>query len=212
MAERRGHSYIKAMKSAKSLVFVSVLFLLANYAAAQAPYLFNMTFRGAVYQTNTTGQVVATPITETNLLLAAAQAGGTSDISQMALVYHIYGDVNHGDTIEVWNTSTRAQLTTLFGLYFADNYPDSTLGRSAITNSPGTQWRRVDYIYMFGNTALTYPNSHSMGASFTTKRFIGDASGNAHATINGDMEWIVNPYQGAGTRVCRGNFTTTKPF
>ncbi len=86
------------------------------------------------------------------------------------------------------------------------------MGRSAITNNVATQQRRLDYIYMFGNTDYTYPNSHSMGASFTTKRFIGDANGNVHATINGDMEWIVNPNNNAGTKVCAGSFTTTTPF
>jgi hypothetical protein len=179
---------------------------------AQAPYLFNLTFRGAVYQTNTSGQVIGTPLTETNLLLAAAQAGGTSDISSMALVYHIMGDTSHGDTIEVWDKNTRAPLTTLFGLYFADNWPDPNLGRSAITNNIGTQMRRLDYIYMFGNTEFTYPNSHSMGASFTTKRFIRDGVGNVHATINGEMQWTVNPWNAAGTKICVGTFTTTRPF
>jgi hypothetical protein len=177
--------------------------------SAQAPYLFRVTFRGAVYETNGSGQVISTPITETNLLLAAAEAGGTTDISGMALTYHILGDPNHGDTIEVDSTSTHQTLTTMFGLYFGD---DPTLGRSALTNSAASEIRRVDYVYTFDYTALTYPNSHSMGSSFTTKRFLTDTNGNVHTTIDGQMQWIVNPQNGAGTKVCVGHFTTTMPF
>ncbi len=200
------------MNTGKSLLVVFGFLCAGGIgASAQTPYLYHMTFRGTVYQTNTVGQVVATPLTDTNLVLAAAQAGGTSDISHMALIYHIWGDTGHGDTIEIWDTGTRAPLTTLFGLYFADNYPQD-LGRSALTNSVFTQVRRLDYVYMFGNTDYTYPNSHSMGASFTSKRFMADANGNGHATINGDMQWIVNPWNNAGTKICVGTFTTTKPF
>jgi len=130
----------------------------------------------------------------------------------MALVYHILGDTGHGDTIEVWNKNSRSFLTTMFGLYFADNFPDTTLGRSAITNSVGTQHLRLDYVYMFNGTELTYPNGHSMGACFTTKRFFADLNGNVHSTINGEMEWIVNPINPAGTKIITGSFTTTKPF
>jgi hypothetical protein len=51
-----------------------------------------------------------------------------------------------------------------------------------------------------------------MGASFTTKRFITDAAGNMHATINGEMQWIVNPSGNAGTKVCTGKFSTGRPL
>jgi hypothetical protein len=199
------------MKPPRGLAILILALLLASASVqAQAP-LFNMTFRGTLYQTNGVGQVVTTAISETNLLLAAALAGGTSDISQMALVYHIMGDTGHGDTIEVWNKSSRQFLTTMFGLYFADNFPDN-LGRTALTNNVGTQQRRVDYVYMFNLTDLTYPNSHSMGASFTTKRFSKDLSGNVHTSINGEMQWIVNPNGGAGTKIINGSFTTKTPF
>ncbi len=181
---------------------------------AQTPYLFNLTFRGTVYQTNGLGQVTSTPITQNDLLLAAAHAGGTSDISYMALVYHVLGDSNFGDTIEVWNKNTRVPLTTMFGLYFGDDTNLQTpLGRTALTNNVATQQRRLDYVYMFNSpTELTYPNSHSMGASFTTRRLMGDSNGHGHATFNGQMQWIVNPYNGAGTKVCTGSWTTTTPF
>jgi len=80
-----------------------------------------------------------------------------------------------------------------------------TLGRTALTNSAASEVRRVDYIY-------TSQNSHSMGASFTTKRFITDKTGAVHTTIDGQMEWIVNPVGNSNTKVCTATFTTTKPF
>ena len=181
------------------------------HAQGSAPYLFHMTFRGTCYQTNANAQFVSTPITEKDLLLAAAQAGGSSDISTMALVYHVMGSTTYGDTIEILDVNTHQILATLFGLFFGD---DASLGRSANTNSTLTEVRREDYIYMFDNTTYTYQNSggHSMGASFTTKRFLGDAQANVHTTIDGEMQWIVNPLSGAGTKVIKGTFTTTRPF
>jgi hypothetical protein len=161
-----------------------------------------MTIRGACYQTNAAGNIVASPITETTLLEQAAQAGGV-DPKTLALVYHVQGS-SFGDTIDVVNASSGAVATTLYGLFFGDDSVQ-LLGRTALTNSPGNEVRRLDYIY-------TSQNSHSMGASFTTKRFLTDAKGNVHTTINGRMEWIVNPTGANGTQVCIANFTTTRPF
>jgi len=79
------------------------------------------------------------------------------------------------------------------------------LGRTALTNSPGTEVRRLDYIY-------TSQSSHSLGACFTTKRFQTDGKGNVRATFNGQMQWVVNPVGSAGTKLYTGNFTTTRPF
>ena len=203
---------MKAMNTARLAGMIAALCALtALKAPAQsAPYLFWMTFRGTCYQTNTARQVVATPITEKDLLLAAAQAAGSSDISSMALVYHIAGG-NLGDTIEIFDTNTHQQLATLFGLYFGD---DASLFRTALTNSVGTEMRRVDYFYGFDNTIYTYPNQggHSMGSSFTTKRFLGDGRGNVHTTIDGIAQWVVAPFQGSGSRLVTGTFTTNKPF
>jgi len=195
------------MNSVKLLTTLAACLALSQLSKAQSPYLFHVTFRGTAYQTNG-DQVVATPITETNLLLAAAQAGGSSDISGLALIYHIAGDPDHGDTIEVDSTSNYQTLNTMFGLYFGD---DVTLGRTALTNSSASEIRRLDYVYTFDYTELTYPNSHSMGASFTTKRFLTDTNGNVNTTINGQIEWIVNPNGNEGTKVCVGSFTTTTP-
>jgi len=164
--------------------------------------MFRITLRGTCYQTNTTGTVAATPITDQSLLQDAAAAGGV-DWRTLALVYHIQGS-GFGDTIDVVNASTGAVATTLYGLFFGDN-SNQDLGRTALTNNIGTEVRRLDYIY-------TSQNSHSMGACFTTKRFQGDARGNVRATFDGQMSWIVNPVGAAGTKVCTASFVTTKPF
>src|ERR1700746_1231887 len=160
-------------------------------ASAQSQFLFRITIRGTCYQTNASGNIVASPITETTLVQQAAPAGGVYP-STLALVYHVQGS-SFGDTIDVVNASSGAVATTLYGLFFGDDSVQA-LGRTALTNSIGNQVRRGDYIY-------TSQNSHSMGASFTSKRFLTDTKGNVHTTIEGQMEWIVNPTGNNGTQV-----------
>ena len=114
------------------------------------------------------------------------------------------------------DAATGASYNTVFGLFFADdtipNYP--LLYRMALTNSVNTQVRRMDTVFMSTSTAYTTPNpgGHSMGSCFTSKRFMFDASGHMHTTIDGQIQWSVNPYNGAGTKMCMGSFTTTRPF
>ena len=170
--------------------------------SGQTPYLLKITLRGTCYQTNTTGVVVATPISDQTLLQDAAAAGGV-DWHTLALVYHVKGS-SFGDTIDIVNATNGTVDTTLYGLFFGDNTVQN-LGRTALTNSPGTEVRRLDYIY-------TSQNSHSMGACFTTKRFQSDRNGNVHATFEGQMQWEVNPVGNAGTKVCTASFRTTLPF
>jgi len=194
--------YANRMKTVL-LALPELAFLLSDLSAsAQSPFLFRMTIRGTCYQTNSSGNIVATSLTETTLLQDAAQAGGV-DPKTLALVYHVQGS-SFGDTIDVVDASSGAVATTLYGLFFGDDSVQ-VLGRTALTNTPGTQIRRVDYIY-------TSQNSHSLGASFTTKRFLTDKNGTIHTTIDGEMEWIVNPTANNGTKVCKASFTTTKPF
>src|SRR5262249_32227446 len=165
-------------------------------------HMFRMTFRGTCYQTNTSGVVVATPVTEQTLLQDAAMAGG-ADWHTLALVYHVQGS-SFGDTIDLVDAASGAVDTTLYGLFFGDNTVRD-LGRTALTNSLGTEVRRLDYVY-------TSQNSHSMGACFTTKRFQSDSNGNVRATFNGQMQWVVNPAGNAGTKLYTASFTTTRPF
>ncbi len=177
-----------------------------------AQYLFRVTFRGTVYTTNGNGQVVSSTFTEKDLLQAFA---GNLDPNSLALAYHIQGS-SYGDTLDVVDGTTGYAYNTVFGLFFGDDtipgYP--LLYRTALTNSVNTQVRRMDTIFMSTSTAYTTPNpgGHSMGSCFTAKRFMFDASGHMHTTIDGQIQWQVNPYNGAGTKVCMGSFTTTKPF
>jgi len=191
------------MNTAKLSAVVFLAGILPTFNAfPQSAYLFRMTFRGTCYQTNTTGTVVATPVTEQTLLQDAGAAGGV-DWHTLALVYHVQGS-SFGDTIDVVDAASGAVDTTLYGLFFGDNTVQD-LGRTALTNSPGTEVRRLDYIY-------TSQSSHSLGACFTTKRFQTDGKGNVRATFNGQMQWVVNPVGSAGTKLYTGSFTTTRPF
>jgi hypothetical protein len=193
---------LQSMKIMTRLAVLCLALLLQRSSEAQTPFLFRITLRGVCHQTDSSGNIVTTPITEASLLQDAAQAGGV-DPKTLAIVYHVQGS-SFGDTIDVVNANTGAVATTLYGLFFGDDSVQ-TLGRTALTNSAGTEVRRVDYIY-------TSQNSHSMGASFTTKRFIIDKNGSVHTTINGEMEWTVNPVGNSSTKVCTATFTTTKSF
>jgi hypothetical protein len=174
---------------------------------AQSPYLYHITMQGTCYQTNGTGNFVATPITEKTLVQDAAQAGNVSP-SSIAIVYHLQNS-GLGDTIDIVDATTGSTVVNLFGLYFGD---DPTLGRSAATNSTQTVIRRLDYIYTQQNTTFTSFNSHSMGSAFTVKRFMTDTNGITQATIEAQMSWIVNPSGTSGTKLCNVNFSTTTPF
>jgi len=202
MAQKGGVLSVELMNTAKLWAGLLLSITFSQVASAQVPFIFRMTLRGTCYQTNTTGQVIATPITEQSLLQDAAAAGGV-DWKTLALVYHVQGS-GFGDTIDVVNAATGQLETTLYGLFFGDNSVQE-LGRTSLTNSPGSEVRRLDYIY-------TSQNSHSMGACFTTKRFQADSNGKVRASFEGQMQWIVNPVGNAGTKVCTANFTTTKPF
>lgn len=191
------------MNTAKFPVALLLAGILCTCTAfSQTAYMFRMTLRGTCYQTNTTGVVVATPVTEQTLLQDAAAAGGV-DWHNLALVYHVQGS-GFGDTIDVVDATSGAVDTTLYGLFFGDNTVQD-LGRTALTNSPGNEVRRLDYIY-------TSQNSHSMGACFTTKRCQTDNNGNVRATFNGQMQWVVNPVGSTGTKLYTASFTTTRPF
>ena len=197
-----------AMKLTKYLAEALALLAVSHIGAlAQSPFLYHLTFQGTYYQTNGTGNFVATPLTDKIILQDAARAGGV-DPSSIALVYHLQNS-GLGDTIDIVNASTGSTLANLFGLYFGD---DPTLGRSASTNATQTEIRRLDYIYTQQNTTYTSFNTHSMGSAFTVKRFLTDTNGITHATVEAQMSWIVNPSSTNGTKLCTANFSTTTPF
>ena len=175
-------------------------------AFAQSPYFYHLTMQGTCYQTNGSGNFVATPLNENVLVAEAARAGNVSPTS-IALVYHLQSS-GLGDTIDIVNTNGTT-VVNLFGLYFGD---DASLGRSACTNASQTEIRRLDYIYTQQNTTYTSFNSHSMGSAFTVKRFITDTNGTTQVTIEAQMSWIVNPQGSSGTKLCTVNFNTTTPY
>jgi hypothetical protein len=210
MEEQALISTLFAMNLTRHLAAAVALFAATQFSTrAQSPFLYHLTLQGTCYQTNATGNFVATPITDKILLQAAAQAGGVSPGS-IALVYHLQSS-GLGDTIDVVNANTGSTLANLFGLYFGS---DASLGRSAATNATKTEIRRLDYIYTDNqqNTTYTSFNTHSMGSAFTVKRFLTDTNGITHATIEAQMSWIVNPSSTNGTKLCTAYFSTTTPF
>src|SRR5947208_7506200 len=84
--------------------------------SARAQYLLYLTFSGISYQTNAAGNIVATRISEQTWLKQAAAAGGITNLSTLAVVYHVNGNSSFGDTIEVVNSYYGTTYTTLFGL------------------------------------------------------------------------------------------------
>ena len=173
-------------------------------AFGQQEYKF--LFNGLAYEVptnSTSGNIVATPITDLTLLQDRVNTGG-GNISTLSLVYKINGD-DKGDTVEVVNNSDGSRAAFQFGFWFGS---DPTLERSALTNSTQTEQRRVDYIYTLETATYICQNSHSSGAAFVTKRIMTDGSGNTTYSIEGTIQWMVNPQNGRGTIIVNGSFST----
>jgi len=184
------------------LSLAAALVLCAFSAFGQQEYKF--LFKGTAYQTNSSGNIVATPITEQTLFLDRVTTSGL-DPNVCAFVYKINGD-EKGDTVEVVDTRNGgARLLFEFGFWFGS---DPTLQRSALTNLTQTEQRRVDYIYTLDTATYVCMNSHSSGAAFVTKRIMTDGSGNTTYSIEGTMQWMVNPQNGHSTIIVNGSFST----
>jgi hypothetical protein len=187
-----------------------------NATAQQTSYTeYQWLFRGMEYETNAAGNVVGIPITDQTLLADRAGEGGITNLSTVAIVYHIGGGAPLGgtppwDTIDVINATNGAVLTTEFGLYYGS---DAQYGRTAVTNATQTEERRIDYLYSFDNTGYTVSGSDSIGAAFVTKRFLSDGAGNTNTIISGSFGWDTLPH-GTNTApiVCTGNFTLGNPL
>jgi hypothetical protein len=203
MVSRQESPHFHAMKP---LLLLSLILMLAA-GRAVAQHSFKFIFQGMAYKTNAAGLMTATPITDQTLLADRAQAGGITDLSNLAIVYHVGADPK-GDTIEIVDLTTKAVLAFQFGLWFGS---EPSLQRSSAKNAAGTEERRVDYIYTMHNSTYTSQNSHSSGAAFVTKRFLQDTNGAIHTTIEGPMHWIVNPQGTNGTIICSGTFITGEP-
>jgi hypothetical protein len=190
-------------------------FVLPASAQLKSYTEYQFIFNGFEYVTNGTGNIQAIPITDQTLLSDPALLGGITNLSSVAIVYHIGGGAPMGgnppwDTIDIISTTNGAVLATDFGIYFGS---DGALGRTAVTNSTATEERRIDYLYAFKNTAYTVSGSDSIGAAFVTKHFLSDGAGNTNTIIEGTMGWDTIPH---GTNVapivCTGTFTLGKPL
>ena len=198
MAPIRGAPMLMSMNTKKPLAVLSVALVFTALSARTQEEL-SVTIRATCLQTNAAGKFVTTRINNQTLLMEAALAGGRTDTKGLALVYHFQGS-SFGDTIDVVNVTNGIAYKTLYGFFFGDSAP---LGRIALTNGPGTEVHRIDYIY-------TDQNSHSLGASLTTQRFPAGQGGTTRPSITGQMEWLVTPDGTNATKLCTGTFMTGK--
>jgi|SRR5579872_2506835 len=194
------------MKIVKAIAIVALALLAEVLAAKGQSYSeYKFVFIGTAYQTNAQGNIVGMPINDQTLLQSRAQQGGITNLSMVAIVYHFNGD-SLGDTVDIISTNGTT-LTTEFGLFFGSA---SSLGRTAVTNATQTEIRRVDYIYTFNASPFTESNPDSVGAAFTTKRFLVDSAGNTNMFIEGTISWDAQLTN--GPVLCIGNFTLGQPM
>jgi hypothetical protein len=171
----------------------------------QAQYKYKFVFKGMCYQSDANGNVVNIPFTDQTIINERAAAGGVSP-STLALVYHVGADTR-GDTVEVVSSANGSTLYNEFAFWFG---ADASLGRSALTNTAGTDIRRVDQLFTFSDSPHTCSASHGMGTAYTAKKTIGVTNGTPYYTIEGTLQWIVNPVAGASSKACYGTFTATQ--
>ncbi len=173
---------------------VAALLLAGNTASAQG--MFPLTFRGTCSQTDSSGKITSTRISDRDWLQEVAARGGVTDLSTLQIVYHVNGN-GLGDTIDVINPQTGSVLTTIFGFYFSQEY-----GRKALMNQNGD--RRIQYVY-------TEQNSRSLGTALVSKNYLPDRTGTTNTTISGQMTYLVTPdASNPNLKLCNGTFTVGK--
>jgi hypothetical protein len=196
------------MKTVKTFVLTTAAFLFGGFSGMGQSYSeYKFVVTGTAYQTNASGNIVGTPITDQTLLRSRAEQGNITDLSTVAIVYHINGGAPLGDTVDVISTNGTT-LTTEFGLYYGS---DAGLGRTAVTNAMQTQQRRLDYIYTSENSIYTFDNDDSVGLSMTAKSF-AITNGTTNAVISGTMSWGVAPQGTNGPILCIGKFSLGQPL
>jgi hypothetical protein len=192
------------MKLSKFSTLVLAAFAL-SMLEARAQYMYKFTFKGMCYQADNNGNVVNIPFTDQTIINERAAAGGV-DPATLALVYHVGGDTK-GDTVEVVSSSDGSVILAEFGFFFGD---DPSFNRMALTNAASTDIRRVDQLFTFSDSPHTCQASHGMGTSYTAKTTIGVTNGIPYFKIEGTLQWIVNPVNGASSKACYGTFTATQ--
>src|SRR5256885_11817530 len=100
------------MNMTKRLVLICAALLLSSFSASSQ---YKFLFRGTSYETNASGNIVATPITEQTLLADGAAAKGITDLRTVALVYRVGGD-EKGDTVEILYVSNWQRALFEYGL------------------------------------------------------------------------------------------------
>jgi hypothetical protein len=202
------------MKMAKNIFLLATAVWLGGglVALGQTYTEYKFVFKGIAYQTNASGNLVGTPITDQTLLQSRASQGGITDLSTVAIVYHIGGDTNDiepGDTVDVIYTNSPTALTTEFSLFYGST---SGNGRTAVTNAAQSEVWRADYIYTFDMSAYTFDNDDSVGLCLTHKINVAPTNGFANTIITGDMSWGVAPQGTNGPMVIVGTFYLGQPM
>jgi hypothetical protein len=170
-----------------------------------AQYKYKFLFKGMCYQSDTNGNVVNIPFTDQTIINERAAAGGVNP-NTLALVYHVGGD-SRGDTVEIVSASNGSFILTEFGFWFGS---DPSFNRTALTNTVGTDTRRVDQLFTLSDSPHTCNAGHGMGTSYAAKKTIGVTNGIPYMNIEGTLQWIVNPVGGASSKACYGTFTATQ--
>jgi hypothetical protein len=181
----------------KRVLTAALSLLLLTALSGRAESMLKWSFKGVAYETNASGNVTTTVVTDQTILQEKCTLDGVST-NGLAMVYHLGSGFNYWDSVDIIRLSDGSVVKRdVLGYYFAD---DASLGRAAITNATQTENRRLDYIYID-------QNNHSMGAAFTTKRVLG-TSPNTHSTFEGPMMWLELPRPPHSTRIYNGTFTT----
>ncbi len=195
------------MKSVSAFAITMAVFLCGQFTGMGEPFLYQFIFIGKAYQTNASGNIVGTPITDQTFLQDRARQGNITDLSTIAIAYHINGN-SLGDTVEIISSTNGQLMASQFGLYFGS---DAALGRTAVTNALQTAQKRVDYIYTGNNSTYTFDDSHSVGVAMTSKSVV-TSNGTTNAVISGVMSWGVAPQGTNGPILCIGSFSLGRPL
>jgi hypothetical protein len=189
-----------------SLLYAAPAMVLLCQATTSAQQLYQVVITGTSSTTDNTGKIVSRTSNNQTLLQEFAKNQGATDISFLALAYHMKaaGDSAVGDTIDVINRTNGTYYATLIGFYFGE---DPALGRTQLLSGSNRQQRRIEYIY-------TSQNSHSMGSALITNYYWFDTQGHTNNVMAfGTMQWIANPDAvSTNTRVYTTSFTTVKPL
>jgi hypothetical protein len=196
---------MQSVKALAAILIISALCLTVGFTQQQ-PKVYRLAFKGTAYQRDGSGNIVGVPLTE-QVLLSARTGGNTQNL---AIAYILDGD-ERGDTIEIVNTTTGARQGFMFGLWFGDDRT-MQLGRTALTNAALTEIRRVDQVFTLDNSTYSSQNGHGVGTSFVAKRFVRDTAGNTQATIDVQIQWMVNPWDTPWAKICHGTFISTQPL